>query len=367
MPVYSTTENFLDNYRGLNSWNRSYQPSQRTCVPNLSSYQFESNPALAQEVLAQAGPQHIYTRPGYATEVSNVARVTTEITHQPATQCSVPVRYRINEDCDPVYMTRPTNAVTQRQNIRIRYLEPPPPPTPPPIIIKERQLTPPPPAPPIVVRQIAKPPPTPPPLVIREKPPTPPVIPPPAVIEKVIPPPSPPPRQVIVERIPAPEKPREIIYEKWLPYKPVPERKVIVERCKTFEKQPAPKNLIIEYEKPPVQIDKLVSEEGVIRADPNTYLSTRPCGEVAVVDKITELPQPNTGGCYQSLPRSYTPSSNLNATTMNPLRSKSTMEHVSLSTPPPVVSGKGPMPAFDQWKTTYRSSYKGQGFTGFRN
>lgn len=25
MPVYTTTENFLDNYRGLNSWNRSYQ------------------------------------------------------------------------------------------------------------------------------------------------------------------------------------------------------------------------------------------------------------------------------------------------------------------------------------------------------
>lgn len=108
-------------------------------MPNFNSYSFDANPALAAEVLAQAGPQHIYSRPGYHTEVSNVARVTTEITHQPAGYSQQhPVQYKINEDCDPIYMTRPTNAVTQRQNIRIRYLEPPNPPTPPPIIIKER-------------------------------------------------------------------------------------------------------------------------------------------------------------------------------------------------------------------------------------
>ena len=105
-------------------------------MPNYSTYQFDANPALAAEVLAQAGPQHIYSRPGYHTEVSNVAKITTEYTHQPG--CTTQVRYKINEDCDPVYMTRPTDAVTQRQNIRIRYLEPPNPPTPPPIIIKER-------------------------------------------------------------------------------------------------------------------------------------------------------------------------------------------------------------------------------------
>lgn len=90
-------------------------------MPNLTQYRFESNPELATEVLSQAGPSHIYQRPGFATEVSNVAKVTTEITHHPS-QCHQ-VRYRINEDCDPVYMCRPTNAVTQRQNIRIRYLE----------------------------------------------------------------------------------------------------------------------------------------------------------------------------------------------------------------------------------------------------
>lgn len=158
----------------------------------------------------------------------------------------------------------------------------------------------------------------------------------------------------------------DLIVKKWLPYKPVPERKVIVERGKTYEKQPPPKNLIIEYEKPPIQVDKQICEEGVIRADPNTYLSTRPCGEVAVVEKITELPQPNTV-CAPSLTRSYTPSAGANVTTtsLHPLRSKTTLEQVSTSTPPPAA--RGPASFVSPWNTTYRTSYTGKGFHGFRN
>jgi len=141
---------------------------------------------------------------------------------------------------------------------------------------------------------------------------------------------------------------------------------VIVERGKTYEKQPAPKNVIIEYEKPPVQVEKQVCEEGVMRADPNTYLSTRPCGEVAVVDKITELPQPNTSCCHPSMARSYTPSAaaNVTATSLNPMRSKTSLEQTSVNTPP---VAKGPASFVSPWNTTYRTSYTGKGFTGFRN
>lgn len=129
------------------------------------SYSFESNNDLANEVLAKAGPNNIYYRPGYSTEYSNRTTYTTEISHEPTTYSNV--QYKINDDPDPVRIVRQTEPVTQRQNIRIRYLDPPTPPTPAPIVIRERQLTPPPPAPPIYIRQQARAPPTPPPLFIR--------------------------------------------------------------------------------------------------------------------------------------------------------------------------------------------------------
>lgn len=166
---------------------------------------------LADEIVSRAGPGNVYYRPGYQSEVSNVTKYSTKVTHLPASVTTV--QYRINDDPDPVRIVRPTEPVNMRQNVTVRYLDPPNPPTPAPIIIKERQLTPAPPAPPIHIRQYAPPPPTPPPLVIRERAPTPPRMPDPTIIEKIIPAPSPPPRQVIIERIPAPEKPRDVIYE----------------------------------------------------------------------------------------------------------------------------------------------------------
>jgi len=76
-----------------------------------------------------------------------------------------------------------------------------------------------------------------------------------------------------------------------LPYKPQAERPVIVERGKIYEKQPAPKNVIIEYERPAVNIEKQVFDEGVIRADPSSYLnSSYSNAEVRIVDQITDFP-----------------------------------------------------------------------------
>lgn len=137
---------------------------------------------------------------------------------------------------------------------------------------------------------------------------------------------------------------------------------MIVERGKTYEKQPAPKNVIIEYERPQVCVDKQVCEEGVTRTDPDTYMSTRPCGDLTVVDKITDLPAPNNS--IQCYPRSYTPANITNltttTTTVNPLKSKT-----SLDTSGPVA--KGPASFVSPWNTTYRTSYTGKGFNGYRN
>lgn len=120
-------------------------------MPNLSSARYVQDNNLANQIISQAGPQNVYYRQGYG--VSDQTHITTEITHEPTVYNSV--HYKINEDPDPVRIVRPTQPVTQRQNVRIRYLDPPEPPTPAPIVIRERQLTPPPPAPPIVIRQQA--------------------------------------------------------------------------------------------------------------------------------------------------------------------------------------------------------------------
>lgn len=132
-----------------------------------NGYSQQVDPLLnSHEVLRQAGPTHVYMPNGYVTQPNVTTQVTTEITHHPANTRTY--SYPINVDDAPVRIVKPSDAVTQRQHVRVRYLEPPELPTPAPIIIKERQLTPPPPAPPILIRQHLPAPPTPPPLVIRE-------------------------------------------------------------------------------------------------------------------------------------------------------------------------------------------------------
>lgn len=325
---------------------------------------YEQNGTLVNEILSQAGPQSIYYRPGTSAEISNVTQVTTEISHQPGRYNTY--QYRINEDPDPVRLVRPITPVSLRQNIRVRHLQPPDLPTPNPIIVKERQLTPPPPAPPVYIRQYQPAPPTPPPLVIRERPPVAPKMPETTYIEKIIPPPSPPPRQVVVERIPAPEKPRDVIYEKWLPYKPLPDRQVIVERGRIYEKQPNPKNVIIEYENPNVNIERSVYDEGVIRADPRSYSSLesyRNNAEIRMVDRINDFPMPNATEY-----RTYAPASTQHITiNTRPVTPKMSLNGINGR--PKTASGslvargpiaKGPTSYNGPWNTTYRSSYTGK-------
>lgn len=151
------------------------------------------------------------------------------------------------------------------------------PPTPPPpgdVIINQLPSFYSKPAPPIIIRQQPARPQTPEPLVIREAPPTPP----PQIGRKVIvisgkklPPP---PRKVIIERLaPLPPKPQAVIVERWLPYSQV-KRRVIFN--KSTEKDPIvvkPKNVIIQWESPQVNIKREYKYLGVIRANPTEYIN----------------------------------------------------------------------------------------------
>lgn len=77
-----------------------------------------------------------------------------------------------------------------------------------------------------------------------------------------------------------------------MPYKST-KRPVIVQKVKP-QIQAAPRNVIIEYEKPKAIAIRQVIEEGIIRADPATYQSQPSNGEIKYVDRITDLPIENS-------------------------------------------------------------------------
>lgn len=182
-------------------------------------------------------------------------------------------QYVLNNDPDPLIINKkPTNQLSYVQELAVRYLKPPTPKSPSPIVIKQKPNLCTLPAPPLVIRQKPPDPKTPEPLVIREQPPQPPtksekkII---IVSGKKLPPP---PRKVVIERLPPlPPKPPTIVIERWLPYSDK-KRRVIYQRSTS----PAlivqdPKNVIVDWDTPEVEIEKKYNFIGVVKADPKEY------------------------------------------------------------------------------------------------
>jgi len=182
-------------------------------------------------------------------------------------------KYRLNEDpCPIVVRKKPCDKVQYVQNINVRYLKPPEPPKSGDIVIREcphRQIAP---APPLIVRQAPPRPITPPPVCIRECPPCPPAPLPGRCINvpgKVLPPPA---RKVIIERLPAcPPKPQQIFIERWLPYEQ-PKQRVIYQPAKPICCIPDPKNVVIQWDAPDVEICRRVKNCGIHPTDPHDYV-----------------------------------------------------------------------------------------------
>lgn len=182
-------------------------------------------------------------------------------------------RYRLNNDPNPhVIRKKPCDKVHYTQQITLRYLKPPEPAKGGDIVIRElphKQVAP---APPLVVRQAPQKPVTPPPLIIRECPPTPPPTVPGKTIHipgKLIPPPA---RKVIVEKLPPiPQKPQQVFIERWLPYEQQ-QQKVVFQPAKPPCVLPDPKNVVIQWEAPEVEVKREVTNLGVYKTDPYEYL-----------------------------------------------------------------------------------------------
>lgn len=182
-------------------------------------------------------------------------------------------QYPLNKDSKPlVFNKKSINQLEYVQELAIRYLKPPTPKSPCPIVIEQSADTCTPPAPPLVIRVKPSKPKTPEPLIIREHPPQPPakvdkklII----VSGKKVPPP---PRKVIIERLPPlPKKPPPIIIERWLPYSER-KRRVIYKRSTSPTLLVAdPKNVIVDWEIPDVEIERKYNFIGVVKADPIKY------------------------------------------------------------------------------------------------
>ena len=183
----------------------------------------------------------------------------------------VPIdQYQINQDPNPEVIRKRLDKLKYRQEIAVRYLNPPQAPKPGDIIIRERQSQVPP-APPVVIRQEACGASTPPPQIFREAPPQPPAPIPEQVVEIDGAPVPPPARRVVVEKLSnLPPKPQNILIEKWLPYKQQKRRVVYQPSCQA--QQQNPRNLVIEWEAPDVEVEQVCQNLGVQEACPEEYV-----------------------------------------------------------------------------------------------
>ena len=186
-----------------------------------------------------------------------------------------PEQHALNVDPAPILIRKkPVERLQYIQNVSLKFLKPPLPVQPGEItIVQERDVQ----VPPAVPLHITQKPPlplVPAPIVVRERPPKPPapIAPRNVVIPgKVIPPP---PRKVIVERLPQiPPKPADIIVERWLGYQRRT-RQVNFVPAPALIPIPAPKNVLIQWDSPDVDVKQAFHFLGVQVQCPVAYLST---------------------------------------------------------------------------------------------
>jgi len=182
--------------------------------------------------------------------------------------------YRIHEDANPQVVTkRFEQQIEYVQELAIRYLRPPTPPAPGEIVITQEANTNTGPAPPLIIRQAAARADTPEPLVVREAPPQPPAPVGPKRITISGKKNPPPPRKVVIERLaPLPSKPQNVIVERWLPYAESKRRVVFNKAAEVKAEVATPRNVIVQWEAPSVNVRKEIKYLGVIKANPAEYV-----------------------------------------------------------------------------------------------
>ena len=263
-PIYQTYgTNSIDNIVD-NALRRSYSALNL----NQSSQSYHT---LSQVYLPNAESQNRVSRASNALTLANTSL-------QTPSNCKFlpPIsldQYKLNNDPNPeIIRKKPSDKIRYVQDVAIRFLEPPLPPKHGDIVVRQlpnRQIAP---APPLIVRQAPPKPADPAPLILREAPPPlPPRIPETTVLVpgRVLPPPT---RKVVVERLPPiPPKPQQIFVEKWLPFKQQ-KRRVVFHPAEPDCVLPNPRNLVIQWEAPEVEVTREYKNLGSHLADPDEYV-----------------------------------------------------------------------------------------------
>ena len=222
----------------------------------------------------------------------------------------VPIeQYQVNSDtANAELMTkRQPDCVVDTQRIKYKFLKPPAPEKPGDLIIRQESDTAAPAAPPIVIRQIPAAPAAPAPIVIREEPPRAPM----PIQRQIVTIPgkmvAPPARKLVIEKLPVlPTPPAQITVERWLGYDDRV-RNVIFEEGQKLAPQPAPRNLVIQWETPCQEIKQEFSFEGVEVVNPEEYRS-RFSGSMVTADRL-----PNFVSQFQAPPAGTRLAVNYNA------------------------------------------------------
>lgn len=181
-------------------------------------------------------------------------------------------QYRINEDSNPkVIHKKSDKKLDYVQELRVKYLRPETPQRSGDIVVEEGADFQAKPAPPVIIRQECCRPATPSSVVLREEPPQPPMPEGPKYIRlpgKCLPPPA---RKVIIERMaPAPPKPQNVRVERWLPFKDT-ERRVVYKKAQPVQRQADPRNVIIQWDAPKVEVHQRTEHLGVTRMNTEEY------------------------------------------------------------------------------------------------
>ena len=285
--VYTLNNGVLSNASyaaSAGSWNASAQAD--------TSYAASGSYAPNSTILTAPTPQYAAAAPARTIAIVPASRslAVTPVANVNPMAIAAPALNEVPLNIDPnpeVINKKPVRPVHYKQQIALKFLKPPTPPQPGDIVIKQEKDVQIAPVPPLLVRQKPPKPLAPAPLVVREQPPAPPAPIPPKVIVipgKVHPPP---PRKVVVERLPKlPQLPQDLVVERWLGYNDRT-RRVIFEPAPKLIPLPAPKNTIIQWASPDVQLHREYKFLGVAPASPAQYAATHGASLV----HASQLPQ----------------------------------------------------------------------------
>ena len=94
----------------------------------------------------------------------------------------------------------------------------------------------------------------------------------------------------------------DIIIERWIPYGAMTKRKTIVQRAEEVKPYPKPRNIIIQYESPPVRVVRQFQRLGITPENPQAYLDRY---GTSLIDAQSLVQQARAAGVIEDIVRDY--------------------------------------------------------------